>query len=163
VINADVLDAWFPPAPGVVSALQEYLPWLLRTSPPQDSVGLVRTIAYTRGIPDDSILVGAGSSSLIYLAFRQWLTQKSRVLLLDPTYGEYAHVLEQVIGCRTDRFRSRPPTGSRSIRASWRRASNGPNTIWRIGESQQSDGTPHAGARAEAALGEGAALHAILG
>jgi len=33
IINADVLDAWFPPSPGVISALQDYLPWLLRTSP----------------------------------------------------------------------------------------------------------------------------------
>lgn len=104
VINADVLDAWFPPAPGVVRALQQYLPWLLRTSPPQESKGLVRTIAQTRGIPADSIAVGAGSSSLIYLALREWLTRESRVLLPDPTYGEYAHILEQVIGCRTERL-----------------------------------------------------------
>jgi len=104
VINADVLDAWFPPAPPVVSAVQEYLPWLLKTSPPQDSKGLVQTIAQTRGVPADSIAVGAGSSSLIYLAFREWLTRESRVLLPDPTYGEYAHVLERVIGCRTERL-----------------------------------------------------------
>jgi len=102
VINADVLDAWFPPAPGVVSAVQEYLPWLLKTSPPQDSKGLVQAIADTRGVPADSIAVGAGSSSLIYLAFREWLTRNSRVLLPDPTYGEYAHVLERVIGCRRE-------------------------------------------------------------
>jgi histidinol-phosphate/aromatic aminotransferase/cobyric acid decarboxylase-like protein len=31
----------------------------------------------------------------------------SRVLLLDPTYGEYAHVLERVVGCRVDRLRLR--------------------------------------------------------
>ena len=104
VINADVLDAWFPPAPGAVRDVSEYLPWLLRTSPPQESRGLVQAISDARGIPSDSIAVGAGSSSLIYLAFREWLTQNSRVLLPDPTYGEYAHVLEEVIGCRTDRL-----------------------------------------------------------
>jgi histidinol-phosphate/aromatic aminotransferase/cobyric acid decarboxylase-like protein/N-acyl-L-homoserine lactone synthetase len=104
VINADVLDAWFPPAPGVVGALQEYLPWLLRTSPPQDAGGLVRTIAEARRVPADSIAVGAGSSSLIYLAFREWLTRESRVLLPEPTYGEYAHILERVIGCRPERL-----------------------------------------------------------
>jgi histidinol-phosphate/aromatic aminotransferase/cobyric acid decarboxylase-like protein len=38
------------------------------------------------------------------LALRQWLTPGSRVLLLDPTYGEYAHVLERVIGCQVERF-----------------------------------------------------------
>jgi len=41
---------------------------------------------------------------LIYLAFRQWLSSGSRVLILDPAYGEYAHVLENVIGCRVDRM-----------------------------------------------------------
>jgi histidinol-phosphate/aromatic aminotransferase/cobyric acid decarboxylase-like protein/GNAT superfamily N-acetyltransferase len=104
VVNADVLDAWFSPAPGALQALQEYLPWLIRTSPPQDGIGLVRTIAQVRGIPAGSLAVGAGSSSLIYLAFRHWLGMESRVLLPDPTYGEYAHVLERVIGCRVDRF-----------------------------------------------------------
>lgn len=103
VINADVLDAWFPPSPRVIGALNEYLPWILRTSPPVGCEGMVRTIARTRGVDDDCILPGAGSSSLIYLALREWLTPRSRVLLPDPTYGEYAHVLDRVIRCRVDR------------------------------------------------------------
>ncbi len=41
---------------------------------------------------------------MIYLAFRQWLTSKSRVLILDPAYGEYVHVLVNVIGCQVDRM-----------------------------------------------------------
>jgi histidinol-phosphate/aromatic aminotransferase/cobyric acid decarboxylase-like protein len=104
VINADVLDAWFPPSPRVIGALNEYLPWLLRTSPPVGCEGMIRTIAQTRGVDSDCILAGAGSSSLIYLALREWLTPHSRVLLPDPTYGEYAHVLEKVIRCRVDRL-----------------------------------------------------------
>ena len=47
---------------------------------------------------------GAGSSDLIFLALRHWLTAASRVLILDPTYGEYAHVLERVVGCRVERL-----------------------------------------------------------
>lgn len=104
VVNADVLDAWFPPAPGTVQAVQEFLPWLLRTSPPADAGGLVQAIAGARGVPPQALAVGAGSSALIYLAFREWLTPRSRVLLPDPTYGEYAHVLEHVIGCTPERF-----------------------------------------------------------
>jgi histidinol-phosphate/aromatic aminotransferase/cobyric acid decarboxylase-like protein len=104
VISADVLDAWFPPAPAVVARLREHLPWLLGTSPPTRSAGLVRAIARARRISPDNILAGAGSSSLIFLAFRQWLNARSRVLLLDPTYAEYAHVCERVIGCRVDRL-----------------------------------------------------------
>src|SRR6266567_4724142 len=47
---------------------------------------------------------GAGSSDLIFRALRHWLTPASHALVLDPTYGEYAHVLEQVIGCALDRL-----------------------------------------------------------
>ena len=43
-------------------------------------------------------------SYLIFLAFTHWLSPDSRVLLLDPTYGEYSHVLERVIGCQVTRL-----------------------------------------------------------
>lgn len=104
IINADVLDAWFPPAPWVVRVLKDHLPWLLRTSPPTACEGLVRTIARCRHVGEQNILPGAGSSDLIFRALRHWLGEDSRVLILDPTYGEYSHVLEEVIGCRVDRF-----------------------------------------------------------
>jgi histidinol-phosphate/aromatic aminotransferase/cobyric acid decarboxylase-like protein len=104
IINADVLDAWFPPSPQVLRALRDDLGWLLRTSPPASAAGLVSTIARVRGLPEDCILPAGGSSDLIFLALREWLTPASRVLLLDPTYGEYAHVLERVIGCQVERF-----------------------------------------------------------
>lgn len=104
IINADVLDAWFPPSPKVLAALTKDLPWLLRTSPPTQCEGLARVIARVRGVAPDNILPAAGSSDAIFLAFRHWLNPASRVLILDPTYGEYAHVLEKVIGCRVDRL-----------------------------------------------------------
>jgi histidinol-phosphate/aromatic aminotransferase/cobyric acid decarboxylase-like protein len=104
VINADVLDAWFPPSPKVLDAMHDHLPWLMRTSPPTQCEGMKAAIARARGVSEDNILPGAGSSDLIYLAFRQWLTSKSRVLILDPTYGEYVHVLVNVIGCEVDRM-----------------------------------------------------------
>ncbi|MGE4618580.1 MAG: histidinol-phosphate transaminase [Planctomycetota bacterium] len=104
IINGDVLDAWFSPAPGVLATLGEHLDWLIRTSPPTGSEGLVAAIAAARDIPASRILPGAGSSDLIFLAFQQWLTTDSRVLLLDPTYGEYFHVCEQVLECHLERF-----------------------------------------------------------
>jgi histidinol-phosphate/aromatic aminotransferase/cobyric acid decarboxylase-like protein len=104
VINADVLDAWFPPAPGVLDDLQAHLPWLLRTSPPTDCGGLLAAIAAARGVSPENLLPGAGSSDLIFRAFRHWLSPSSRALILDPTYGEYAHVLEKVVGCTVDRL-----------------------------------------------------------
>jgi histidinol-phosphate/aromatic aminotransferase/cobyric acid decarboxylase-like protein/GNAT superfamily N-acetyltransferase len=104
VINADVLDAWFPPAPQVLQVLQEHLSWLIRTSPPTNSEGLVRTIAEVRGISPECIVPGAGSSSLIFLAFRLWLRPSSKVLILDPTYGEYPHVFQHVVRCHVERL-----------------------------------------------------------
>ncbi len=104
IINADVLDAWFPPSPKVLDTLREHLPWLLRTSPPTGCEGLIDTIARVRGVRPDNILPGAGSSDLIFRTLRSWLTPASHALLLDPTYGEYAHVLERVIGCTVDRL-----------------------------------------------------------
>jgi histidinol-phosphate/aromatic aminotransferase/cobyric acid decarboxylase-like protein/N-acyl-L-homoserine lactone synthetase len=104
IISADVLDAWFPPAPGVVAAVERHLPRLLQTSPPTGCEGLVRAIGRARGVGSRCILPGAGSSDLIFLALRHWLTPQSRVLILDPTYGEYIHVLERVIGCQVNRL-----------------------------------------------------------
>jgi histidinol-phosphate/aromatic aminotransferase/cobyric acid decarboxylase-like protein/GNAT superfamily N-acetyltransferase len=111
IINADVLDAWFPPSPKVWVALERHLPWLLRTSPPTGGEGLIATLARTRGLRTECILPGAGSSALIFLAFRHWLNRASRALILDPTYGEYAHVLERVVRCHVDRLRLRREEG----------------------------------------------------
>lgn len=113
IINADVLDAWFPPAPEVIATLREATSWLAATSPPTQAAGLQRAISRIRGIPEDAVLPGAGSSDLIFLAFREWLSPHSRVLLLDPCYGEYGHVCEQVIGCKVDRLPLNRGTGFR--------------------------------------------------
>jgi len=104
IINADVLDAWFPPAPVVLDALREHLPWLVRTSPPTQCAGMLQAIGSTRGLDLNGLVPAAGSSALIFLAFPRWLSPSSRALVLDPSYGEYAHVLERVVGCRVTRF-----------------------------------------------------------
>ena len=104
IINADVLDAWFPPSPNVLKALQENLSFLIQTSPPTHAEGLVQVIAEVRGIKEKNILPGAGSSDLIFLSLTVLLSKKSRVLIIDPCYGEYIHVLEKVVQCNVTRF-----------------------------------------------------------
>ena len=99
VVNADVLDAWFPPAPEALSALREHLPWIIQTSPPTDCGGFLQVVAETRGVPEENLLPGAGSSDLMFLALPRWLQRGARVTLLDPTYGEYRHILDNVVGC----------------------------------------------------------------
>lgn len=113
VISADVLDAWFPPSPNVVAALEQDLGWLLSTSPPTHGDGVVRAVAEARNLPLESIVLGAGSSALIFTAFLRWLKPESRVLIVDPSYSEYEHVLSAVIGCRVDRIRLDPTEGFR--------------------------------------------------
>ena len=49
--DADVLDAWFPPARGVLATLHDYIPWLRRTSPPTSCAGLIEALATARGAP----------------------------------------------------------------------------------------------------------------
>ena len=92
VVNADVLDAWFDPSPRVLAALRAHLPFALRTSPPSESAGLVREIALRRRLDPASILTAGGSSDLMYHALVPLIEPGSDVLLLDPTYGEYAHI-----------------------------------------------------------------------
>lgn len=104
IINADVLDAWFNPSPKVLEAIQLNLPFLLRTSPPTHAEGLKKVIAEKRGIKSTQILPGAGSSDLIFLALTRLLSKASKVLIIDPCYGEYIHVLEKVIQCQVNRF-----------------------------------------------------------
>ncbi|WP_416982307.1 aminotransferase class I/II-fold pyridoxal phosphate-dependent enzyme [Streptomyces sp. T028] len=113
IVMADVLDAWFPPAPGVRKVLAEDPAWVARTSPPAGAEGLLAEIATARALPTETLAVGAGSSDLIFRAFGHWLTPQSRVLLTDPCYGEYAHVTERVIGCRVDRLPLRREDGRR--------------------------------------------------
>lgn len=98
VVDADVLDAWYPPAPSVIAELQVNLEWLVKTSPPTHGEGLREAIATRSGLSMENILVGGGTSSLMYLAFPRLIAPGDRVCLLDPMYGEYRHLVENVIG-----------------------------------------------------------------
>lgn len=104
VISADVLDAWFDPAPEVVAKVSEFLPFLLRTSPPIHAEGLICTIARVRGLPDTSIVAGAGASSLLFTCLPRLVRAGERALILDPMYGEYRYLLETVIDATVIRY-----------------------------------------------------------
>ena len=104
VISADVLDVWFPPSPTAIEVVREHLSWAVWTSPPTESEGLVNRIAHIRGVARESVVAGDGSSSLLFLALRHRLNRGSRALILDPSYGEYAYVLENVVKCDVDRL-----------------------------------------------------------
>lgn len=103
IVDADVLDAWYPPAPGVLAAISKHLPWLIKTSPPTHGDGLRRAIAQSRAVDPDRILIGSGTSSLMFLALPRLIKPGDTVTILDPMYGEYAHLAEHVIGANLRR------------------------------------------------------------
>ena len=105
VISADVLDAWFDPSPRVLQALEQYLPFLVRTSPPVQAEGLLQEISNARGIPEESLLLGAGSSSLLFHFLPRLIDPGSTIVLLDPTYSEYLHLCENVLDAPVARCR----------------------------------------------------------
>ncbi|MEW5883853.1 MAG: histidinol-phosphate transaminase [Armatimonadota bacterium] len=103
VVNADVLDAWYDPSPRVLAALKDALPWLVRTSPPVRAEGVVAAIAEARGVPEACVVVGAGSSSLIFSALPRFVAPSCGAVVLDPSYGEYEFVLTRHLGVRVER------------------------------------------------------------
>ena len=48
IISADVLDAWYQPPPLVQEVLTDHIEFIMQTSPPTRSDGLVKSIAEAR-------------------------------------------------------------------------------------------------------------------
>ena len=105
IIAADVLDAWFEPSPSVLEAFQESVT-LIRTSPDPACTPLIQAISALRAIPFESISLGAGSSEIIHRVL-PGLANNGPAVILDPTYSEYAFVLER-IGCPIIRHPLKP-------------------------------------------------------
>lgn len=101
IIRADVLDAPFLPSPDVRRIVHDAMDMqYIRTTPP-DPIHLKNALAEARGVRVDHILVGPGSSALMYTVFPQWFSRGSKILLVTPTYAEYPHLLNS-IGCQVD-------------------------------------------------------------
>jgi len=113
VITADVLDAWFDPAPEVLEVLHRHLAFLLRSSPPSHAEGFIEELAQRRRVPRDSVLAGAGSSSLLFACLPRLLEAGRPVLVLDPMYSEYEHIAGTLLGCPVVRFALREDDGFR--------------------------------------------------
>ncbi|MFI5221418.1 MAG: pyridoxal phosphate-dependent aminotransferase [Bacteroidia bacterium] len=108
VIRADVNDAWFEPSPKVTEKLKKNLVFFAKSSPPVYSSGLIQAIAASRNLSVENIAVSSGVSSLLYSFFPNLLMPKSKVLIVDPMYGEYNHILKNVTGSRIRKFFLKP-------------------------------------------------------
>ncbi|MBI4890208.1 MAG: histidinol-phosphate aminotransferase family protein [Acidobacteria bacterium] len=111
VISADVLDAWFDPSPRVIALLREYLPFLLRTSPPNHAEGFVQEVARLRGVAAECVLPGSGSSSLLFACLPRLLPEGCRALLFDPMYSEYEHIAGRLMRGEVLRHTLSPDNG----------------------------------------------------
>ena len=82
--------------------LRANLPGACRESPPTQSEHLIQCLSEVRGVPEQYLAASSGSSSIMFTVLPRLLDSRSRVLILDPTYGEYKHLLKNVIGCTID-------------------------------------------------------------
>lgn len=111
VITADVLDAWFDPAPEVLETLRRHLAFLVKSSPPSHAEGFVEEVARRRGVPRECVLPGAGSSSLLFACLPRMLAPGRPVAVLEPMYSEYEHIAGTLLGCPLVRIPLREEDG----------------------------------------------------
>lgn len=96
IINADVLDAWYDPAPEIINTLNKQLPWLIKSSPPTHSEGLKQQLCERFSLLPENILLAGGSSDVLFILFPNMLSKNDKVLILDPSYSEYSHLIQSV-------------------------------------------------------------------
>jgi histidinol-phosphate/aromatic aminotransferase/cobyric acid decarboxylase-like protein/GNAT superfamily N-acetyltransferase len=104
IIVADVLDAWFDPGPKVLEALGD-MARLSRSSPVTHAHNVYAALAKGRDVPVECLLLGAGSSDLMYRCLPLWLNDSSKALVYEPSYGEYAHICHK-LGCQVTACKS---------------------------------------------------------
>jgi threonine-phosphate decarboxylase len=86
------------PSPRVLRALRSHLRWISRY-PEIHARGLVRDLARFHNLPEEAIVVGNGSTALIYRLPYALLTKNA--LVLHPTFSEYERAFG-LGGCRID-------------------------------------------------------------
>ncbi|MEW6233059.1 MAG: histidinol-phosphate transaminase [Chloroflexota bacterium] len=99
----------FGPSPKALAALQGAA---VDRHPDPEATELRRLIAAREGIGTESILVGNGSAELIRLLAIAYLRAGDRVLIVEPTFGEYG-VSSAMMGAQVRDHRARPEDGFR--------------------------------------------------
>ncbi|MBQ5312367.1 MAG: histidinol-phosphate transaminase [Oscillospiraceae bacterium] len=79
----------YPPAPGVIKAIEEFRGEGLRKYPDANARQLMQAIAYDLGVSAQSIFVGNGSDDVLALSFRAFFNSDKPVIFPDITYSFY--------------------------------------------------------------------------
>lgn len=103
VLDFSVNSNPYGPPPGVREALQG-VP--LNRYPDREALALRRALAEHLNVSPAQILAGNGAAELIWLLALAFVRPDDRVLLLGPTFGEYARAAA-LMGARVDMWRAR--------------------------------------------------------
>jgi len=95
----------FGPTQGVLKALQSVD---ISSYPDRECLQLREELAIANGVPPQHILVGNGTSELIWLVCHALLNPGESVLIVGPTFGEYRCAAER-LGARVGEIRAVPP------------------------------------------------------
>lgn len=95
----------YGPAPGVRQALVGCTP---ERYPDRQALALRRALSAQLGIAAEQILPGSGCAELIWLAALAYLQPGDTVLVVGPTFGEYAHAA-QLAGAQVETCPAAPP------------------------------------------------------
>ncbi|MGN0341783.1 MAG: histidinol-phosphate transaminase [Roseburia sp.] len=79
----------YPPAPGVVKAMQKFDTDRLRLYPDPTAHVLVKAIADRYGLPENQVFVGVGSDDVLAMCFMTFFNSKKPLLFPDITYSFY--------------------------------------------------------------------------
>jgi len=79
----------YPPAPGVLKAIEEFNTDMLKLYPDPTSSVLVKELAKAYEIPEEQIFVGVGSDDVLGTAFLTFFNSDKPILFPDITYSFY--------------------------------------------------------------------------
>ncbi len=89
IIKLNTNESPYPPAPGVVAALEAFSCESLRLYPDPDSSGLVNVLAQYYHLKPSQVFVGVGSDDVLATAFLTFFNGKEPILFPDITYSFY--------------------------------------------------------------------------
>jgi histidinol-phosphate aminotransferase len=96
VLDFSVSSNPFPPPPGVKKILNSVA---INRYPDSEAIELRQCLSAKLGVAPDNILAGSGSTELIRLIALTYFGQGDRVLILEPTFGEY-ELACQIVGAK---------------------------------------------------------------
>ena len=89
VIKLNTNENPYPPAPGVIRALENLEGEKLRKYPDPAAAGLVSAIARCYGVNTDQVFVGVGSDDVLAMCFLTFFGGEKPILFPDITYSFY--------------------------------------------------------------------------